>query len=369
MTDTSPISPPSTVLVVDDDPLNRTLLSLSLKAVGHAVVEAENGQAAIELLSATSVDVVLTDIEMPIMNGYQLLERRHNDASLRAIPFIVVSSVDDMASIIRCITLGAEDYLPKPFDPVLLHARVGACLDRKRMTDELHQWNVHLAKRVDEKVREVERLNMLRRFVTPQLAEAIASGGDSILKSHRREINVLFCDLRGFTSFSETAEPEEVMEVLREFHHAVGPMIFEHEGTIAQFTGDGMLVFFNDPVPLDDPAWNAVRLAVAMRDRTGELSRGWRKRGHELTLGIGIAVGFATCGEIGFPGRTEYTAIGTVVNLAARVCAIAPGEQILVTNRVHAAVEERVTANALGDVEFKGISRPVPVFEVVSLRA
>ena len=215
---------------------------------------------------------------------------------------------------------------------------------------------------------EVERLNTLRRFVTPQLADALMSGGEDILRSHRREITVLFCDLRGFTAFSETAEPEEVMGVLAEFHDAVGPMIFEHEGTITQFTGDGMLVIFNDPVQLDDPAWSAVRLAVSMRDRTAELSEQWHRRGHELTLGIGIAVGYATCGEIGFEGRTEYTAIGTVVNLSARVCGIAPGGQILVTNRVHSAVDERVDATKLGDIDFKGISSPVPVYEVVSLR-
>ena len=273
-----------------------------------------------------------------------------------------------MDSIVACIKLGAEDYLPKPFDPVLLHARLGACLDRKRMTDELLEWNTRLSERVDEKVREVERLNMLRRFVTPQLAEAIAAGGDSILASHRREITVLFCDLRGFTSFAETAEPEEVMAVLREFHHAVGPMIFEHGGTIAQFTGDGMLVFFNDPVPLDDPAWDAVRLAIAMRERTAALSQQWRRRGHDLALGIGIAVGYATCGEIGFEGRTEYTAIGTVVNLAARVCAMAPGGAILVTNRVHAAVDDRVAASSLGDHDFKGLSRPVPLYQIDGVR-
>ncbi len=199
-------------------------------------------------------------------------------------------------------------------------------------------------------------------------AEAIASGGDAILDSHRREIMVLFCDLRGFTGFAETAEPEEVMDVLREFHHAVGPMIFEHEGTIAQFTGDGMLVFFNDPVECAEPAWQAVQLAVAMRDRSTALSAEWRRRGHELALGIGIAVGFATCGEIGFDGRTEYTAIGTVVNLAARICAVATGGQILMTNRVHAAVEERIEAVSLGGMDFKGLSRPVPTFEVTRLR-
>ena len=358
----------STVLVVDDDPLNRTILSMSLGNDGYAVLEASNGREALEVLAQHAVDVVLTDIEMPEIDGYGLLQHRREDERLKEIPFIVISGVDEMDSIIACIKLGAEDYLPKPFDPVLLHARIGACVEKKRMTDELREWNLMLAERVDEKVREVERLNMLRRFVSPQLAEALAVNGDEILRSHRREITVLFCDLRGFTAFAETSEPEEVMDVLREFHHAVGPMIFEHEGTIAQFTGDGMLVFFNDPIPCAEPAWQAVHLAIMMRDRTGELSQQWRRRGYELELGIGIAVGFATCGEIGFDRRTEYTAIGTVVNLASRICAVAPGGQILVTNRVHAAVEDRVNANALGDVEFKGLSRPVPTFEVGSLR-
>ena len=227
--------------------------------------------------------------------------------------------------------------------------------------------NLHLAAGVDEKVREVERLTMLRRFVSPQLAEAIANGGESILASHRREITVLFCDLRGFTSFSETAEPEEVMAVLREFPRCRGAddlRLRRHHRPVHRRRHARVL---QRPVKLDDPSWNAVRLAIDMRERTAELSTTWRRRGHELTLGIGIAVGFATCGEIGFEGRTEYTAIGTVVNIAARVCAIAPGGQILVTNRVHAAVEDRVEARALGDVDFKGLTRPVPILEIVAL--
>jgi adenylate cyclase len=352
----------TTVLVVDDDPINRSLLSMSLRNEGHDVLEAVDGTDALAVLGQSVIDLVLTDIEMPEMDGFGLLRHRADDDGLRAIPFIVLSGLDDMGSIVECVKLGAEDYLHKPFDPVLLHARVGACLDKKRMTDELRDWNVLLQQRVDEKVREVERLNVLRRFVTPQLAEALAAGGEEVLKSHRREITVLFCDLRGFTAFAETAEPEEVMGVLHEFHAAVGPMIFDHEGTIAQFTGDGMLVFFNDPVPCEEPARQAVLLALAMRDRTAELSAQWRRRGHELTLGIGIAVGYATCGEIGFDRRTEYTAIGTVVNLAARICSIAPGGEIYVSNGVCAALGERVTAAPLDDVELKGLSRPVPIF-------
>ena len=357
-------STPATILVVDDDPLNRAMLSMSLGAEGHQVREAGNGREAIAALAEHAIDLVLTDIEMPEMDGYGLLAHRGADDRLKTIPFIVISGVDEMDSIVACIKLGAEDYLPKPFDPVLLHARLGACLDKKHMTDELVEWNTRLSERVEEKVREVERLTMLRRFVSPQLAEAIAAGGDAVLASHRREITVLFCDLRGFTAFAETAEPEEVMAVLGEFHHAVGPMIFAHGGTIAQFTGDGMLVFFNDPMPLDDPAWHAVQLAIAMQERTGELSQRWRRRGHDLSLGIGIAVGYATCGEIGFEGRTEYTAVGTVVNLAARVCAMAPGGRILVTNRVHAAVDDRVAASSLGDHDFRGLSRPVPLYQI-----
>lgn len=354
----------ATILVVDDDPLNRAMLSMSLGSAGYSVLEAGNGREAIDVLGREAVDVVLTDIEMPELDGHGLLQHRHGDERLKAIPFIVISGVDEMDSIIACIKLGAEDYLPKPFDPVLLHARIGACVDKKRMADELREWNLRLAERVEEKVKEVERLTMLRRFVSPQIAEALAAGGPDILRNHRREITVLFCDLRGFTSFSETAEPEEVMGVLREFHDAVGPSIFEHEGTIAQYTGDGILVFFNDPIPCADPAWQAVHLALDMRDRTGELGQQWRRRGHDLQLGIGIAIGYATCGEIGFEGRTEYTAIGTVVNLAARVCAIAPGGGILVTQRVATAVEDRVTTRSLGDHDFKGLSRPVPIFEV-----
>ncbi len=355
------------LLVVDDSKVNRLLLGRSLQLQGHHVELAENGREALDMLRAQPFDLMLLDIEMPELDGFQVLEAMKADPELRDVRVIVTSAVEGLESVVRCIELGAEDYLSKPVNAVLLKARIGSSLAKKQMTDELREWNLRLAERVDEKVREVERLTKLRRFVTPQLADVIAAGADDILRSHRREITVLFCDLRGFTSFSETAEPEEIMGVLREFHEAVGPMIFEHEGTLTQFTGDGMLVIFNDPIPCADPAWQAVHLAVGMRDRTAELSQQWRRRGHDLELGIGIAVGFASCGEIGFEGRTEYTAIGTVVNLAARICGMAPGGQILVAHRVHAAVEDRVEARSLGDIEFKGLSRPVPIFEIAAL--
>ncbi len=251
----------------------------------------------------------------------------------------MISALDDMASIVRCIEAGAEDYLPKPFDLVLLKARVDACLEKKRLrdgerdllakvaaqADALADWNVQLEQPVADQVREVERLSLMQRFVPPQLVEVLAAGGTSMLASHRADIVAFFCDLRGFTSFAERSEPEDVMAVLAEMHNVVGPLTFEQGGTLSQFTGDGMMVFFNDPIPCHDPARRAVTLALAMRDRVGVLSERWLERGHHLRLGIGVAAGYATCGQIGFEGRFEYTAIGTVVNLAARLCGEAKG--------------------------------------------
>jgi class 3 adenylate cyclase len=290
----------------------------------------------------------------------------------------MISALDQVDGIARCIELGADDYLTKPFDPVLLKARVTASLEKKRLHDreqelletvtrqaeELRGWNRDLERRVEEKVREVERLSLMERFVPPQLAEVIASGGIDLLKSHRREIAVLFCDLRGFTSFSETSEPEDVMAVLGEFHNAVGPLIFEHGGTLAQFTGDGMMVFFNDPVPCNDPAWDAVQLARGMQERAQSLAAGWKTRGHQLQLGVGIAMGYATCGQIGFEGRYEYTAMGTVTNLAARLCGEAVGGQTLVSDRIRSLVKGRATATVAGELALKGFARPVKAWEL-----
>ena len=372
---------PARVLVVDDDPLNRMMLSLSLESEGHTVVQADNGRAALDLLASEPADLVLVDIEMPVMDGYAVLRARRDDPALREVPFIVISAVDEMASIVQCIELGAEDYLPKPFDPVLLHARINACLEKKRLRDqekalfatvaqqaaELKEWNALLEQRVEEKVREVDQLRKLEGYVAPQIAQVIVTGGEEALQSHRREITVLFCDLRGFTSFAETAEPEDVSAVLGEFHQAVGPAIFRHEGTVPYFTGDGMMVVFNDPLPCDDPAWRAVRLAVEMRDAAASLSEAWRQRGYNLKLGVGIAVGYATCGRIGFEGRFEYTAVGTVANLASRLCDAAEGGQILLEQRVFNLVKDFVSAESLGVMEFKGLSRSVPTFSLLGL--
>jgi adenylate cyclase len=359
------------LLVVDDNEDNRYTLTQRLKRQGYAnVATAKDGREALDLLRTHPCDLVLLDIMMPELNGYQVLAELKGDERLRHIPVIMISAVDELDSVIRCIELGAEDYLPKPFNPTLLRARVGASLEKKRLHDELAEWTRTLEQRVREKVAEVERLGRLKRFFSPQLAELIVAGGaDDPLKTHRREVTVVFLDLRGFTAFAETAEPEEVMGVLREYHAAMGQLILEHEGTLERFTGDGMMVFFNDPVPVANPAERAMRMAVAMRDRVTQLSAAWRKRGYELALGVGIAQGYATIGAIGFEGRWDYGAIGTVTNLAARLCGEAKGGQIFVSSRVVGAVEELIDLQEVGMLPLKGLLKPVATFNVVGLKA
>src|SRR5277367_4409360 len=237
--------------------------------------------------------------------------------------------------------------------------------DLQQRTEEVAELNRGLEARVTEQVEELGRVGRLKRFLAPQLAKLIVSQGDEkILESHRREIVVVFCDLRGYTAFTETAEPEEVLEFLREYHGALGPLVSEFEGTLDQFSGDGIMVFFNDPVPIPDPAERAVKMAIAMREAASSLTAAWRERGRELGFGAGIAQGYATLGQIGFAERSGYTAIGTVCNLAARLCAEAKDRQILISGRVAAAVEAAVPLEDLDSLALKGLGRPVSAFNV-----
>ncbi|HEV8613168.1 MAG TPA: response regulator, partial [Gemmatimonadales bacterium] len=367
----------------DDSEVNRDLLARRLERLGYRVVPAENGARALAILGESDIDLVLLDILMPEMDGYAVLERRRSDPKLRDIPFIVISALDELDSVVRCVEMGAEDYLTKPFDPVLLRARIEACLEKKRLRDqekehlatiqaqsaELAELNRTLEARVGQQVDDIVRLRRLQRFLSPQIAEAIiSSGGEQALEAHRREITVASCDLRGFTAFSETAEPEDVMAVLREYHAAMGELIFHFDGTLEHFAGDGMMIFFNDPVPSPDPAGQAVRMALAMRDRAAELATAWRKRGHQLAFGMGIAMGYATLGRIGFEGRFDYGAIGSVTNLASRLCGEAAAGQILVSERICGCVEDVAVTESMGNLELRGFSRPVPAFNVVDLR-
>jgi adenylate cyclase len=364
------------LLVVDDNEDNRYALTRRLAREGYAnVATAIDGRQALELLSAKAFDLVLLDIMMPNVNGYEVLAQMKADDKLRHIPVIMISALDEIDSVVRCIELGAEDYLPKPFNPILLRARVGASLERKRLHDQvaaqaadLAAWNRTLEQRVEQQLSEIERISRLKRFLSPQVAELIVSSGDDrVLESHRRAITVLFCDLRGFTAFSETTEPEEVMSVLREYHAVLGSLIHKHEGTVERFAGDAIMVLFNDPIPCSDPSLQAVKMAVEMRDQVGALAAKWRKQGYELGFGVGIAHGYATLGRIGFEGRFDYGAVGTVVNLAARLCADAKDGQILIDSKVQSAIEASTSTEPAGELALKGFHRPVRAFNVGAL--
>jgi class 3 adenylate cyclase len=309
---------------------------------------------------------------MPKLDGIETVKRLKTDASLPFIPVILVTAKADARDVIGGLEAGGDDYLTKPVDHAALSARVRAMLRIKALHDTVQQqaaelagWNRTLEERVAAQLGEIEKVGRLKRFLAPQLAEMIVSSGDEgILESHRRDIVVVFCDLRGYTAFAETGEPEEVWAVLREFHAAVGPLVTHFEGTLDHFSGDGLMVYFNDPLPCPDPAERAVRMAVEMRTAVGGLMSGWRRRGFELGFGIGVAQGYATLGRIGFEERVDYTAIGTVTNLAARLCGEARDGQILLSKRVAAAVEGNVGLEEIGNLALKGLSQAVAVYNI-----
>ncbi len=358
------------ILVVDDTPVNVKLLADLLTVKGYAVVTAASGAEALAAVEKDQPDLVLLDVMMPGMSGYDVCRKIRANVATAMLPVVMVTALDPVQERVKGIDAGADDFLSKPINQPELLARVKSLLRIKLLHDELAEWSRTLEQRVEQQLAQLDRLERLKRFFSPQLAELIVSGdAEDPLKSHRREIVVVFLDLRGFTAFAETSEPEEVMGVLREYHVAMGRAIVEHEGTLERFTGDGMMIFFNDPVPVPDAAERAVRMALAMRARVDELLGRWRKRGYDLDFGVGIAQGYATIGAIGFEGRMDYGAIGTVTNMAARLCGEAQPRQILVSQRVLGAVEALVEAEELGGLTLKGFSKPVPAFNLLRLRA
>ena len=362
---------PPLILVVDDVPDNVDILQMRLEAQGYEVMTAADGLEALEKVREMLPDLVLLDVMMPKLDGIETVKRLKADPSLPFIPVILVTAKADASDVIAGLESGGDDYLTKPVDHAALSARVRAMLrikalhdtvqdQAKRLEDQAAQlamWNSTLEERVAAQLGEIERVGRLKRFLAPQLAEMIVAKGDEdILELHRRDIVVVFCDLRGYTAFAETAEPEEVIAVLREYHAALGPLVSRFEGTLNQFSGDGLMVFFNDPLPCPDPAERAVRMAVEMRAAVGGLRSGWRRHGRDLGFGVGIAQGYATLGRIGFDERIDYTAIGTVTNLAARLCGEARDGQILLSKRVATAVEGGVTLEEIGSLALKGLS-------------
>jgi class 3 adenylate cyclase len=353
------------MLVVDDTTFNRRLMVRLLAGIGHVAVEAADGREALDRLRDTKadpIDLVLLDIVMPGMDGYETLAELKADETLRDLPVIVISGVDELDSVVRCIRMGAADYLPKTVDPEILQARIEASLAQKRLRDNERE----LLSTIDR------QRSQLARFLSPQVAALVSSAdGESMLAGHRREITAMFCDLRNFTAFSETAEPEEVLGFLRAYHSAMGELIVEHEGTLEHFAGDGFMTFFNDPVLQPDHAARAIGMAVAMRERFAGLSAEWRRRGHVLEIGIGIATGYATLGRIGFEGRYDYGAIGNAIILASRLSGEAAPGEILVAARTFAEAEAdaKIIAVPAGERSLKGFSRAMETYAITGIGA
>jgi adenylate cyclase len=368
---------PARILIVDDNETNRDILDARLAAHGYETLQAADGEEALVAARRHLPDLILLDVMMPKLGGVEVCRRIKSDESFPYTPIILVTAKTDTQDVVAGLDAGADEYLAKPIDQVALVARVRSVLRTKALHDQvqaqsadLASWNRTLEQRVADQVAEIERVGRLKRFLSPQIAELIvSSGNERLLESHRREITVAYCDLRGFTAFAEGTEPEEVMTVLREYHAALGALIEKFAGTLEHFAGDSILVLFNDPLPCDDPCERAVKMAIEMRDEMAALSGKWRKLGHELGFGIGISHGYATLGCIGFAGRLQYSATGSVANLACRLCTEAHDGQILIDAKVHSAIDGLVAVEAVGDLTLKGFRWPVAAFSVGGLVA
>jgi adenylate cyclase len=357
------------ILIVDDEPFNLDLLEQELADQQYDIERANDGVEALAKIESYAPDVVLLDYMMPNMNGIEVVRRLRESEKHRSLPVILVTAKGSQEDKIRGLDAGADDYVVKPFDSFELLARVRAMMRIKQLHDSLEDFNRSLADRVAAQVREIERMGRLKRYLSPQVADAVlGKDEDGLFKTHRREITVVFLDLRGFTAFADGAEPEEIMDLLRSYHAEMGKLIFKYEGTLERFAGDGIMVFFNDPVPCEDHTARAVRMAIEMLARASELRAGWQKRGYDLDLGIGLACSYATLGNVGFEGRMDYGAIGNVTNLASRLCDEAKGGQILTNQKTLSKIEDLAVTEEPQEFKLKGFSRPVIAYNIVRLK-
>jgi len=336
----------SRLLVVDDNKVNRLLLTRSLEQQGHKVASAENGRVALEMLGKESFDLLLLDMEMPEMDGFQVLEQLVNDLQLRDLPVIVTSSLEGIDSVVRCIELGAEDYLTKPVNPVLLKARLGASLEKKRLRDQQKEW--------------------MRRFATREVAQDLQQSGFS-LGGKRVHGAVMFSDIRGFTPLAESQPPEETIELLNTYYTLMFDAISSHGGVVTLMAGDGLMAIFGAPQPMPDPCGSAVRTALEMIE-TMDLFNLERVAADkpQIRIGIGIASGEMVAGYAGTNERATYTCIGDTVNLASRLEAHTKVavRTILIDAATRAALSDRVGVELLGPVAIRGKAAPVEVYSV-----
>jgi adenylate cyclase len=352
---------PIQVLVVDDIAANLRLLDAVLTPRGFVVQTAASGAAALEVIAEQDVDVVLLDVNMPGMSGYEVCRRIRADARTRLLPVVMVTAAPEEERVLA-LEAGADDFLRQPLEQAELLARVRSLARLKRYHDALDQqaaeltaWNQTLEERVQDQLLELERLRVLRRFLSPQLAEAVFESGDqSLLEPHRREIAVLAWELRGLATVSGAAGPEEELAVLESFHEMLGRLIGEHGATVGAFTGESVLVFFGDPAVDPDPTLRAVGLAIALRDAGQELSAGHARRGYQVTTAIGVDLGYATLGRIGFEGRLDYGAVGPVVSRSWHLCELAGDGEVLLGRRAHDATIGTVAVGPMVEVEARG---------------
>lgn len=373
---TSVVGRAAHILVVDDQRANVEMAAELLRVRGYEVDTALSGEQALERVRASPPDLLVMDIVMPGLDGYEVCRRLRAQEDTALLPIVLVTSLDPQAERLKGIEAGADDFLSKPVNWPELFARVRALLRVKSLQDEVRQqaeelreWNAKLEDRVRKQVSAIERLGLLKRFFAPQVAEAIVAGGEELLAPHRREITVVFLDLRGFTAFTDRADPGDVVDLMRAYHASMGRIVDNYGGTLEHFAGDGVLIFFNDPVTVENPAERAVNMALELHRAFQPIADAWVQRGYSVGLGIGIAQGEATLGVIGFESRWEYAAIGNIPNLAARLCGEARAGEILIDAQTERDIAHAADTESVEPLQLRGFQRPVIAFRLRGMRS